>query len=114
MNDFLHFAFLGNFGGGEIILIFLVLLFLAIPVAIVLLVVFLLNKNKSPGPAPQAPRPLTPRGPSIQFLLPLRDCPHRPTRELLPPLRQASLTLQLRPESISFLCVLKGYSRTVS
>ena len=40
MNDFLHFAFLGNFGGGEIILIFLVLLFLAIPVAIVLLVVF--------------------------------------------------------------------------
>ena len=84
-NDFLHFAFLGNFGGGEIILIFLVPLFLAIPVAIVLLVVFLLNKNKSPGPAPQAPRPLHPVAPQSNFCShcgtaltdpPANYCPH--------------------------------------
>ena len=70
MNDFLHLAILGNFGGGEIILIFLVLLFLAIPVAIVLLVVFLLNKNKSPGPAPQAPSTANPVATQSNF------CPH--------------------------------------
>ena len=61
MNDFLHLALLGNFGGGEIILIFLMLLFLAVPVAVVLLVVFLMKKNKNPGPDPQGPPP-TPLG----------------------------------------------------
>ena len=46
MNDFLHLGFIGSFGGGEIILIFLVMLFLAVPLAIVLLVVFLYQKQK--------------------------------------------------------------------
>ena len=113
MNDFLHFAFLGNFGGGEIILIFLVPLFLAIPVAIVLLVVFLLNKNKSPGPAPQVPRPFTP-WPLNPIFAPIAGLPSPTHPRTIAPTAASSLTLQLRPESISFLCVLKGYSRTVS
>lgn len=69
MNDFLHLALLGNFGGGEIILIFLMLLFLAVPVAVALLVVFLMKKNKNPGPDPQG-HPPNPIGSKSNF------CPH--------------------------------------
>ena len=79
MNDFLHLAFLGNFGGGEIILIFLVLLFLAVPVAIVLLVVFLANKNKSPDPAHQPQATTNPVATQSNF------CPHCGTARTNPP-----------------------------
>jgi hypothetical protein len=49
MNNF-HLGILGNFGVGEIILIFLLLAIVAVPVAIVLLVVYLSNKTKAPSP----------------------------------------------------------------
>jgi hypothetical protein len=112
MNDFLHLALLGNFGGGEIILIFLMLLFLAVPVAVVLLVVFLMKKNKNPGPDPQGPPP-QPHWVKIQLLHPLRDCSHQFNRQLLPQLRQASMTRLRKAGSTSFLCMLKGSLRSL-